>query len=277
MHRRARTSKIQGWRKIAAATWGPPNSPQVFGDLEVDATELLSFVEQARKSTGAKVSVTHMVGKAVAHAFGRHPDLNIRIHGGRVTQRDTVDIFFIVSVEHGKELSGVKIESADGKAVVDIARELSMRAAPIRTGEDVEFGKLKRTLARTPWRLLRVGFELASRITTDHDVDLKKLGLPRQPFGSVIVSSVGMFGVQHAYAPLSRYYKIPVLVLVGEVTPKPAVVGERIVARPLLTLSATIDHRYLDGYHAARLATSAREYLEDPTRFEPPLQETAKI
>jgi pyruvate dehydrogenase E2 component (dihydrolipoamide acetyltransferase) len=268
---RQKGTKVQGWRKIAAATWGPPNSPQIFGDLEVDATEVLSFIDAARQSTGARVTVTHMVGKAVAHALERYPDLNVRIHGGRVTQRDTVDIFFIISVEQGKELSGVKVEGANEKSVVDIARELSARAAPIQTGEDVEFGKMKTMFARTPWRLLRVAFDVASRITTDFDIDLKKLGLPRQPFGSVIVSSVGMFGVQHAYAPLSRYYKIPALVLVGEVTPKPAVIEGRIEPRPLLTLSATIDHRYLDGYHAARLAAAAREYLEDPKRFEPPL------
>ncbi len=272
MGRSGRTTKIQGWRKIAAATWGAPNSPQIFGDLEIDASEAVAFMHRARELTSEKVTITHLVGKAVAHAFERHPDLNIRIHGGRVTQRDTVDIFFIVSVEQGKELSGVKIEGANDKPVVDIARELSVRAAPIRTGEDAEFGKLKTMFARTPWRLLRVGFDLASRLTTDHDLDLKRFGLPRQPFGSVIVSSVGMFGVQHAYAPLSRYYKIPVLVLVGEVAPKPTIVGDQVVARPLLTLSATIDHRYLDGYHAARLAASAREYLEDPKRFEPPLR-----
>ncbi|MDQ3963369.1 MAG: hypothetical protein M3277_05595 [Actinomycetota bacterium] len=30
-----------------------------------------------------------------------------------------------------------------------------------------------------------------------------------------------------------------------------------------------MDHRYLDGFHAARLAKSAREYLENPRKFEP--------
>ena len=29
--------KAQGWRKIAAATWGHPDDPQIYGDLEVDA------------------------------------------------------------------------------------------------------------------------------------------------------------------------------------------------------------------------------------------------
>jgi pyruvate/2-oxoglutarate dehydrogenase complex dihydrolipoamide acyltransferase (E2) component len=39
----------------------------------------------------------------------------------------------------------------------------------------------------------------------------------------------------------------------------------------MVTLSATMDHRYLDGFHAARLARSVREYLDDPKRFEPAL------
>jgi pyruvate/2-oxoglutarate dehydrogenase complex dihydrolipoamide acyltransferase (E2) component len=39
----------------------------------------------------------------------------------------------------------------------------------------------------------------------------------------------------------------------------------------MVNLSATMDHRYVDGFHAARLAKTAREYLEDPKRFEPAL------
>jgi hypothetical protein len=33
--------KATGWRRVAAAVWGHPNDPQIYGDLEVDATSLL--------------------------------------------------------------------------------------------------------------------------------------------------------------------------------------------------------------------------------------------
>ena len=111
---------------------------------------------------------------------------------------------------------------------------------------------------------------LATWLTTDRNVDLSRQGLPRQAFGSAMVSSVGMFGVQKAYGPLAPLYRVPILALVSEVTPKPVVVDGEIVARPILTLTATMDHRYLDGSHAARLGRSVREYLEDPSRFETP-------
>jgi pyruvate/2-oxoglutarate dehydrogenase complex dihydrolipoamide acyltransferase (E2) component len=269
----SRRMKIQGWRKIASATWGRPSDPQIYGDMEIDATPMLSFIDEARRVGGARLTITHMVGKAVAHALGEHPDLNVKLRGSHFVSRDTVDIFFIVSAEQGNELSGVKITGADRKPVIEIARELERRAARIRTGEDVELGKTKKVIGSTPMRLLGLTTRFAAWLTTDLGLDLKRWGLPREPFGSAMVSSVGMFGIQHAYAPLSPYYRFPFLVLVGEVTKKPVVTDEgAIEPRPLVNLTATMDHRYLDGFHAARLAGSAREYLGDPKRFEPALQ-----
>jgi len=261
--------KIRGWRKITTATWGHPNDPQIYGDLEIDAGELLSFIEEARARSGVKLTVTHVAGKAMAHALSENPDLNVRLYRGHFVQRDTVDVFFIVSTGAGSELSGVKVVSADEKPVVEIARELAERANRIRNEDDVEFGKTKSMLDKTPRWLLGTSMRFAAWLTADRDIDLKKQGLPRQAFGSVMVSSVGMFGIQHAYAPLSPMYRIPFLILVGQVEEKPAVVEGQIVARPMLTISATMDHRYLDGFHAARLAKSAREYLADPRKFEP--------
>lgn len=264
-------SRIRGWRKITSATWGHPNDPQIYGDLEVDAGKLLEFIDEARASSGVRLSVTHMVGKSIAYALGEHPDLNVHMHGNYFIHNPTVDIFFIVSTDKGAELDGVKVTGADKKSVVDIARELSDRAGRIRLGDDAELGKTKKVIGSTPRRLLGLSMKTAAWLTTDKGMDLKKYGLPRQPFGSAMVSSVGMFGIQHAYAPLSPYYRIPFLVLVGEVAEKPAVVDGQIVARPLLTVSATMDHRYVDGFHAARLARSTRAYLEDPKSFEPAL------
>jgi pyruvate/2-oxoglutarate dehydrogenase complex dihydrolipoamide acyltransferase (E2) component len=264
----SKRTKIRGWRKITSATWGHPNDPQIYGDLEIDATESLAFIERAR-AAGVKLTMTHMAGKAIGYSLGQNPDLNVRMYRSHFVHRDTVDIFFIVSMGAGSELSGVKVERADEKPVVEIAKELSGRAGRIRNEEDVEFGKTKRMLDRTPRRLLGVSLKVAAWLTADRDMDLKKQGLPRQAFGSAMVSSVGMFGIQHAYAPLSPYYRIPFLILVGEVAQKPVVIDGQIVARPMITISATMDHRYLDGFHAARLAKSARAYLEDPAAYEP--------
>lgn len=263
--------RITGWRKIAAAAWGRPNDPQIYGDLELDASEVLAFIEEARAKTGVRLTMTTMVGRALARALADHPDLNVRMYRGNFIRRETVDVFFIVSAEEGSELSGVKVANADKKGAVEIARELGERAGAIRSGNDVELGKTKRVIGGTPRWLLGTSIKVSSWLTTDRDLDLKRFGLPRQAFGSTIVSSVGMFGVQRAYAPLAGYYRVPFLVLVGEVTDKAVVIDKEVVVRPMLTLTSTMDHRYIDGYHAARLARSVRGYFERPREHEPPL------
>jgi pyruvate dehydrogenase E2 component (dihydrolipoamide acetyltransferase) len=165
-------------------------------------------------------------------------------------------------------VTGVKVHGADRKTLVDIATELERRAERIRQGGAGELGMSKRALAITPVWLLRPVLRVASWLTSEKNLDLRRLGMPARPFGSAMVSSVGMFGVQKAYGPLATLYRVPILALVSEITPKPVVVDGEIVARPILTMTATMDHRYLDGSHAARLARSVRAYLENPSTFE---------
>jgi pyruvate/2-oxoglutarate dehydrogenase complex dihydrolipoamide acyltransferase (E2) component len=261
-------TKATGWRKVAAATWDLPSDPQIYGDLEIEATNLLAFIQEARSATGVHVTVTHAVGKALAHALGEHPDLNVSLYRGRFRPRDSVDIFFVASVAGGKDVSGVKIVEADRKSVVEIADELARRVERIRAGGDAEVGQSRNVLDTTPFWLLGPLLRLATWLTADKSRDLKRLGLPRQAFGSAMVTSVGMFGVQKAYGPLAPLYRIPILALVSEVIERPVVRDGEIVARPILTVTATMDHRYLDGSHAVRLAQSVRAYLEDPSAFE---------
>jgi pyruvate/2-oxoglutarate dehydrogenase complex dihydrolipoamide acyltransferase (E2) component len=58
-------------------------------------------------------------------------------------------------------------------------------------------------------------------------------------------------------------------VLVGAVTQRPVAVAGQVVVRPMLTLTATFDHRYVDGVRAARFAQAVVEYCAHPDRFEP--------
>jgi hypothetical protein len=257
------------WRKLASATWRVPRDPQIYGDIDVDASAALAFIADVRAATGVRVTMTHLVAKAIAHTLGTHRDLNVRMRRGTFVPRDSVDIF-VVATGEGDDLSGVKIRHADGKSVVEIALELQERVRRLRAGDDAAFGATKRLFDALPSRVLAPGFRLATWLTMDRDLDLARFGLPREAFGSAMVTSVGMFGIQHAYAPLSPYYRIAFLALVSEVAPKPVVVEGEVVARPVLNVAVTLDHRYLDGEQAGRLARTMRAYLKAPAAVEPP-------
>lgn len=264
--------RITGWRKLAGVSWSAPSDPQFFGDLEVDAASVLAYVGEARRRTGVHVTLTHAVVRAVAHGLQAVPELNVRLAHGREYPRESIDVLVIVAVG-GDELSGIKLASVDRKTLVDVATELESRAAAIRSGADAEFGRTKKMLTTLPSRVLRPAMRAAAWLTSDLDLDLPRFGLPREAFGSAMVSSIGMTGIAHAYSPLASYYRVPFLVLVGSVTEQAVVRGGQVVARPMLSLTATFDHRYTDGFRAAAFAQAARDYLANPGAFEPPLAE----
>lgn len=260
-------TKLRGWRKIANAMWGPPTDPQIYGAIEIDATAMLRFIDGC-KSLGHKITPTHLVGRAIALMLRDVPELNVRIVGTDVIQRDSADVFFIAAVEGGRELSGVKIERLEHKDVVDLAAELSDRAAKMRRGEDPDLGKGKGLLDALPLPLLRAALKLTGYVTSDLDKSFPALGLKRSPFGSAIVSSVGMFGIPMGFAPIAHAERVPLLVLVGVVTEKPVVIDGKIEIRSMLPITATIDHRFVDGWHIARAMRTFRSYLESPATFE---------
>jgi hypothetical protein len=265
------SSRLHGWRKLAGSAWGAPNDPQFYGDLDLDATALLAYIDYVRSETGVHVTVTHLVGKAVARGLAEVPELRVRLARGREHRRESVDVFFIVSVEGGKELTGIRIDRADGKSLAEIGRELNRRLRAIEEDRDPEFGRTKTMFAVLPPSLLRYTLRAAAWLTSDLNLDLSRFGMPRQAFGGAMITSIGMWGIGRAYSPLAHYYRVPVLVLVGAVRPQPVVIDGEVAVRPVLTLTATFDHRYADGFHAAELARLIRDYCLDPAAFEPPL------
>ena len=111
----------------------------------------------------------------------------------------------------------------------------------------------------------------SSWMAGDRNRGIRALGVKPSPFGSAMVTSVGMFGIQQGFAPLARFYKMPLLVLVGEITTKPVAVDGRVEVRPMLPVTATIDHRYADGWHISQLLKPFKAYLAQPSAFEPEL------
>jgi len=267
-----RGQRVTGWRRIAGAMWPPPNDPQIFGALDVDARPAQRYIERARDA-GWRVSPTHVIGRAVAHALAAVPEMNVQIRRGRIVPRESIDVFFITAIAAGHDLSGIKISNIDHKSVIDVARELAERSERLKAGKDPEFARTKRVMDRLPPTLLRVALRLGTLVTEDLGREIVPLGLHRSPFGSAMVSSVGMLGLPQGFAPLAWMYDVPLLVLVGELTSRPVAVDGNVEVHQGLPITATIDHRYADGWHISKLMTAFREYLAAPEESEPPLPE----
>jgi pyruvate/2-oxoglutarate dehydrogenase complex dihydrolipoamide acyltransferase (E2) component len=243
------------FRRMAAAMWRAPSDPSIYGTMELDATGVLAFLDEQRRHADVKLTITHVVARAVALALRDQPELNAKVRfWGRLERRTRVDVFVTVATEGARDLSGVRIDGADDKPLVVLARELAERAGAIRRGKDDSYQRSKRRLRQLPWWLTRPATWVTDVLVNELHVDLPAQGMPADPFGSAIVTSVGMFGIDAAFAPFVPLARCPMLFLVPEVRPRPWAVGDRIEVRPVLRLCATFDHRLIDGAAAGRFA-----------------------
>lgn len=265
---RSRATSLSGWRRIANAVWDAPNDPQIYGVVEIRARPLLAFIDAAR-GQGAHVTPTHLVGRALGRALEQVPSLNVRLAGGRAIPRSSIDVFFITALAGGRELSGVKVSDIDRKTAVSVASELNQETRRLREGNGAELERAKAVMGRVPRPFLRLGLRLAAWAVGERGWNLPALGLAATPFGSAMVSSVGMLGLPTGFSPLVSLYHVPILILAGEISDQPVVVDGRVEAQPVLPITATVDHRYVDGSDLGRALAAFRAYLEAPAAFEP--------
>ncbi len=264
------------FRRIAAAAWPGPQDPTIHGRMEVRAERLLAWLTDRSSGSGERLTITHAVARAVARVLARHPDLNGIVRLSSVYQRESVDLFLQVAIpsEDGKlgsaDLSGLLIREADRLDVPGIARAIKEKASRIRRGEDAEFQKTKGIMRLIPGFLLRPLLLLIDFLQYELNLSLTFLGLPRDPFGSVLITSVGMMGISVGYAPIFPLAHTPILVLIGAVEDRPVVDGGAVVPGKILTLTGSFDHRFIDGFHASRFAGELKGALESPETLEDP-------
>jgi pyruvate dehydrogenase E2 component (dihydrolipoamide acetyltransferase) len=256
---------VSSWRKLSLGTWKAANDPTIYGMLSIDATAANRALGELNAGS-VHVTMTHLVVKAIADTLARHPECNGFVRRGAVFLRDQVDVFVLVAVAGSgdTDLSGIKIEHADRKSVLQIAQEIAAHAAEIRRGDDAALAGTKRLMGALPPWAIKPALRLASFAQYELNWDLSAIGVPRDPFGAAFVTSVGTLGLGFAFPPIVPVTRLSVNVAPGTVRDEAVVVDGKIVVRPILPVTATFDHRMIDGHHASRLARTFREILESP-------------
>ncbi len=258
-------SDASSFRRMAAGMWKNPTDPTIYGTMDLDVSRTRARIEEHRARTGERLSITHVVAHAVAQAFARHPSLNAKVrYWGKLERRASVDLFVSVSTDGGKDLSGARIDAADRLSLSGWVAQLEGRAKQIRAGADQSFEKSRGLFKALPWFLVRPLLWAVDVLTNELHVHLPKQGLPRDPFGTAVITNVGMFGIDTAFAPFVPMGRCPMLLLVTEVKDRPWVEDGKLTVRPVLRLCASFDHRIIDGHSAGVLARDIRAAIEGP-------------
>ena len=225
----ARPIPFSVWRKIAMASWRPRKDSAILATIDVDAGALLGYIDDVRAATGAHVTPVHLVGRATAKVFEALPGLNGRVVFGQFLRSPTIDCFFVVSLRTdptggteaaATDLSGSVVRNVDQKPPWAIARELADRAALIRADRDPQFKQTKQMVKLLPPLALRAVTDTIGFITEGLQLPMHFIGLDARPYGSFLVSNVGTYGLDTAFAPVPPFCHVPAGILVGAVTDK---------------------------------------------------------
>jgi len=254
-------------RRMTIATWRAPHEGIIHGALTLDATKVLDYIDRAREATGERVTITSFIGACVGRGLALEPTLNGYIAFGKYYHYDDVSLSFLVQVDGGKQLAQVRVKDIDKMTPAQVAAELQAGAGHIRTGEDDNFKKSAGLASKMPtWALRRV-FSLAGLATVAFGKPFG--GQPAYPFGSGIITSVGMLGVDEALVPHTPFARVPLLVAVGAIQDMVFAIDGKPEVRKGLTITATLDHRFVDGFQAATVARAFKDFFANPDQLGP--------
>jgi len=253
-------------RKIAVATWRAPREGRLHARLAVDATALQAFCAEQTAASGIRVTPGVVVGMAFQRAVMHVPAFHARVVFGRIVPFRAWEVAFAVDIGQGDDLAPTKVGDVDRKTVAQVAAELAVGAARLRASADPAHTTTRGIARVVPWWALRPVLSAASVL--NGGIGVPAFGQPAHPLGSLFVTNIGSFGLDEGYVAPVPLARVPLYVCVGAVSPTPMAVDGQVVVRPQLVMTATADHRLVDGAHAATLARLVRLALASPASLD---------
>jgi pyruvate dehydrogenase E2 component (dihydrolipoamide acetyltransferase) len=108
-------------------------------------------------------------------------------------------------------------------------------------------------------RLAEIAAARYDVVTRARDGKLQRADLEE---GTFTISNLGMYRVESFTAVLNPPQAA--IIAVGSIDERAVPVGGEIAVRPMMTLTATFDHRAVDGAPAAEFLQTVKELLEEP-------------
>ncbi len=233
------------------------NKHYVKGLIEFDVTEGKTKIREHEKNTGEKISFTAWLLKCIGQAASEYKEVHSMMMGRKkIIKFDDVDISITVekTVDEMKSPMPLVVRKTNKKTVKQINDEIrkaqseQVNEATVLGNHDIK--KKAKYYLSLPKSFRR--FLIKRRLRDPIKV--------KQLMGTIIVTSVGMFGKLHGWPiPTTNH---PLAFGVGTITKKPGVVDEKIEIREYLTTTILFNHDVVDGAPATRFVSRLGELIE---------------
>jgi len=222
----------------------------VHGLLEVDVTQARQAIQKHKEQTGETLSFTAYI----IACLGKAIEANKQVHAyrdwrGRFVIFNSVDVstLFEVEVDGNKVIRPHIIRAANQKTFREIHEEVRAFQARHAGSREARFIR---------WFVLLPGFIRRTLLW----VLFKNPHRLKEYFGTVLVTSIGMFGTGGGWGiPVPNH---TLQLTLGGIAEKPGVVEGQIQICQYLSMTISFDHDIVDGAPVARFVQRLKELIE---------------
>ncbi|MFX1390061.1 MAG: 2-oxo acid dehydrogenase subunit E2 [Promethearchaeota archaeon] len=229
----------------------------VKGLIEFDVTNARNKIREHEKNTHNKLSFTAWLLKCIGQAASEFKEVHSLLMGKKkIIKFDDVDISIAVE----KNIEGIKtpiplvIRKTNKKTVMQINEEIRKAQTEELSGPSVLGAHNRKNDVRTYVSLPK---SIRKYIIRSKFKDPFKV---KQMMGTIIVTSVGMFGNLYGWPiPTTNH---PLAFAVGSIVKKPGVIRDKIEIREYMPMTILFNHDVIDGAPAARFVSRLGELIE---------------
>ena len=228
----------------------------IYALLEVDVTAAREFIEEHKARTSEALSFTGYLAFCLGRAVDEDKSVQAYPKGRKhLVIFDDVDVFLPVEREVGATRAAIPyiIRGANHKSYLEIHREIrAFQTQPLQPGSGMPAAF--RFMMATPWPLPRLFIRLIRVVGRRDPTRLVTAA------GTVGLTALGMAGRGGGWglAPAGQ----SILLIVGGIARKAAVIDGRVEPRDMLDLTVAFDHDVVDGAPAARFVKRLVELIE---------------
>ena len=273
-----RLKKLSTYQRLSIGSWKDAKDPSIYGWHDMDYGSAGELANKIFQEKNIKLTPTYLVAQAVSLVFAAHPRLNTLLRAGLLYQRDRISFSFLVALGEGFKslnLSGCVVHDITKQDLFQLYKTLSEKIDQTRQNKDEVVKAQNRLLEKIPTPLMRYFLNMSSFLL--YTLNIRFKGLPEDPFGSVMISNLGQIGIDNAFIPLVSYARVPVLIAIGLVKPRPVATANReVTVKDMLRINYTIDHRYIDGKSLALMEKMLFMAFQNPEKWLLPAPQSIK-
>lgn len=263
-----RRVKVHPYRRMMAVLMRGRNESAVYFEQQLDLTRTLPWLAARNERAETRATLFHLILHALAGILHERERLNRFTLGHRTYQRTGVFLSFAAKkgMRDDAALATIKREFPRDESFDGLIGALTGEIGGARSEKPSAMDRELKILNALPGFLLVLLVALLRRL---YRWGLAPRGLiDTDPlYASAFLANLGSLRIDAAYHHLYEHGNCPLFVAIGQIAQVPVVDGDRVVARPTLTIRYTFDERIEDGFYCARGLELLKQRVEDPASW----------